>query len=157
MAEEDHAQNVVNKRRKRNINNYINSFIIAILLITAIQDIRTKTISLWLIVMGMIIVLVYTIYLRVNFLIPIGGILVGVLVVIISIATKGKIGMGDGLILMVTGINLGFWRNLEMFLYSLCIAAIISIILLIFKKVKKKDSLPFVPFILAGYILIVIT
>jgi leader peptidase (prepilin peptidase)/N-methyltransferase len=69
--------------------------------------------------------------------------------------TGGKIGMGDGILLCVTGIGLGFWNNLELFGVALFLAAVLSIILMILRVVDRKKSIPFIPFLFAGYLIIV--
>jgi len=82
----------------------------------------------------------------------IGGILVGGSVVLISKATRGKVGMGDGLILCATGIGLGLWGNLELFAFALFMAAVLCIMLLILRLVDRKKSIPFVPFLFLSYV-----
>ncbi|MGB4659688.1 MAG: hypothetical protein WBI07_10930 [Mobilitalea sp.] len=122
-----------------------------------IQDMYKKKIALWMVAAGAVFIGIcvpfsetFSIWDRV------GGIAVGVGVVLISIATAGKIGLGDGLILCVTGLGLGFWGNMELFAVSLFAAAIISIILLILHKADRKKSIPFVPFLMVGYIILII-
>ena len=61
--------------------------------------------------------------------------------------------MGDGLILSVTGLGLGFWNNLELFALALFAAALVSIVLLITRLANRKTSIPFVPFLFLGYLL----
>lgn len=85
-----------------------------------------------------------------------GGILVGVAIFVLSKVTKGKVGDGDAWILMVTGIFLGFRSNIMLLLLSLWMAAAVSILLLILKKAKRKTELPFVCFMIPGYILLLI-
>lgn len=85
-----------------------------------------------------------------------GGILIGAFVMGVSKLTKGNIGMGDGLLLCVTGVYLGFYRNLELFLTALCAAAIWGMILIVLKKAGRKTELPFVPFMLMAYIIMLL-
>ena len=84
----------------------------------------------------------------------IGGLSIGLAIVLLSKLTAGKIGMGDGILLCITGIGLGFWSNLELFGIALFLAAILSIVLLMLKMVDRKKSIPFVPFLFAGYIIL---
>lgn len=128
--------------------------VIISLIISSIQDFKYKKISLWIISFSALLLLVLSIFKKSGLITIIGGVIVGIIVISISIITRSKIGIGDGIVLIMTGIVLGFWRNLELFMYALSIAALISILLLILKKVKKKDSLPFVPFILISYLIV---
>lgn len=80
------------------------------------------------------------------------GFAIGAAVLIISKITGGKIGLGDGLLLCITGLGLGFWGNLELFGIALFFAALISIVLLVLRLVDRKKSIPFVPFMLLAYL-----
>lgn len=125
-----------------------------LLLLTAIQDIYYKKISTWIIVIGGILLCICIPFCKELSLSDRAlGLSVGAGVMITSKATGGKIGMGDGLLLSVTGIGLGFWGNLELFALSLFAAAIVSIALLAFKLADRKKSIPFVPFLFIGYII----
>jgi leader peptidase (prepilin peptidase)/N-methyltransferase len=77
-------------------------------------------------------------------------------VIFISRITGGKIGMGDGLLLCVTGLGLGFWGNMELFAYALFAAAAVSVILLILRLADRKKSIPFVPFLLLSYLFLTV-
>lgn len=127
-----------------------------VLILCGIQDIRQKKISLWIIAIGAVAIVVCVPFCHsCSILDRLGGLAVGVIVTIISIATRGKIGMGDGMILCLTGLGLGFWVNLELFAIALFVAAIISIILLIARRVDRKKAIPFVPFLVIGYAFLV--
>lgn len=76
--------------------------------------------------------------------------------IVISKITGGKIGMGDGILLCITGMGLGFWGNLELFGIALFFAAVVSILLLIFRLADRKKSIPFVPFLFFGYVFLLI-
>lgn len=81
------------------------------------------------------------------------GIGVGAGVMILSLLTRGSIGMGDGMLLSVSGIFLG-GGNYKLFLYGLCYAAIYSLGIFLLKKRKGKKEIPFVPFLFLGYLTI---
>ena len=82
-----------------------------------------------------------------------GGAAIGVMLMFIARLTGESIGMGDGLALVVTGIFLGFWGNLELFLMALFFAGATALFLLIVKKKGKKYRLPFLPFLAAAYLI----
>ena len=126
-----------------------------ILLLCSIQDTFQKKVYSWLIVIGAVLICICIPFSNSTSLMDrFGGVMVGASVIIISKATGGKIGMGDGFLLCVTGMVLGLWGNLELFAYALFAAAIVSIILLSFKLVNQKKSIPFIPFILLSYLFI---
>jgi leader peptidase (prepilin peptidase)/N-methyltransferase len=128
------------------------------LLACGIQDALKKKINLWIIISGGLLIGICVPFCGTfSFVNLIGGVLIGACVIGISIVTGGKIGIGDGLLLCVTGIGLGFWGNLELFGFALFLAAGLSIVLLIFRLADRKKSIPFVPFLFFGYVLLVIT
>lgn len=133
------------------------AFIGLMLLTCGLQDIHRKKIGLWLVIAGgaMISICIpfcnsMSIYARA------GGVAVGAVVILISLATRGKIGLGDGILLCATGLGLGFWDNLELFSIALLLAAIISILLLILRLADRKKAIPFAPFLFIGYVFLLI-
>lgn len=79
------------------------------------------------------------------------GMLVGVTLLILSILTGGRIGAGDAVLLIVTGIYLGFEQNMQLFFSGSLLCGIWALGVLILKKKGRKDSIPFIPFLLAAY------
>lgn len=124
-----------------------------LLLIGALQDIRAKRIHLWIILTGGLTLCVCILFSHnISLTDRVGGLSVGLFVILVSKITGGKIGMGDGFLLCVTGIGLGFWGNLELFALALFAAAVLSVFLLLFKKADRKKCIPFVPFLLLAYL-----
>lgn len=129
-----------------------------LLLFCGVQDILNKRIYLWLIGICTVAVIGCLPFCsNLSATERIGGCALGLCVVILSKATGGKIGMGDGILLCVTGLGLGFWTNTELFGLALFLAALVSIVLLIFKLADRKKSIPFVPFLLIGYVILLAT
>lgn len=81
--------------------------------------------------------------------IPLGT---GALFLALSVVTKGAVGLGDVWILMALGIML----RTERFLWTLCIGMLLAggwaLVLLVAFKKNRHTELPFVPFLLAGYV-----
>ncbi|NLK28225.1 MAG: hypothetical protein GX306_07775 [Clostridiales bacterium] len=137
------------------VETAINGILGALLLLCGIQDLRKKRLYLWLVLVGAILIGICIPFSdSLTWFNRMGGATIGIVVILISLATGGKIGMGDGILLCVTGIGLGFWTNLELFALALLGAAIVSIVLLIFRLADRKKSIPFVPFLLISFILI---
>ena len=78
-------------------------------------------------------------------------VLPGVFLYLMSKATRGAIGEGDALVYLMTGVTLGFFGNIELLTLSLFFSAIVSVFLLVFRKVGKKKRIPFVPFTAIAY------
>ena len=79
------------------------------------------------------------------------GCRVGVFLYLMSKATRGAVGEGDALVYLMTGVTLGFFGNIELLTLSLFFSAIVSVFLLVFRKVGKKKRIPFVPFTAIAY------
>lgn len=133
------------------------TLVAALLFICALQDIKEKRIRTWIVVLAAILLGICVPFLNtISLQDRLGGFLMGGSVILLSRLTQGKIGMGDGMILCVTGLGIGLWPNIELFAIALFYAAIVSIILLVSKKVSKKHSIPFVPFLLLSYLSILV-
>lgn len=125
------------------------------LIIVAIQDLIAKKIKVWIVIVCSVLLCICIPFCPlISLLNRIMGLTLGLLLIFLNKATGGKIGMGDGLVICITGMAFGFWSNLELFALALLIAAIFSIGLLIFKKVDRKKSIPFLPFLFLSYLLL---
>ncbi len=82
------------------------------------------------------------------------GTVVGLAILILSFATKGAVGEGDGLVLMITGFYLGFLNNIRLLCMALFLSAIVSVAAVILGKWGKKTELPFMPFLLISFLII---
>ena len=121
--------------------------------ITSFDDIRTRQVQLLEIIVFAVIGIIFNLYDRTNSLASIiGGVLIGVAVLLFSILTNEKIGKGDAYIIMVTGLYLGFMNTLVLLWISSIFAAVIGMIVLRKCDNSMQKELPFVPFLLLGYI-----
>ena len=84
---------------------------------------------------------------RLTFLERVIGFSLGLLLILLHKVSRGQIGLGDGLILCVTGISLGFYKNSILLINSLFLSAIFSIIYIFIKKANRKTTIPFIPFV----------
>ena len=85
------------------------------------------------------------------------GVVFGLLLLLISRLTRGRFGSGDALVFCNIGLTVGIYTQLGIFGFSLLMTALCAVILMVFRKVGRKSSLPFVPFVLAAYCLIALT
>ncbi len=79
------------------------------------------------------------------------GIMVGVFLVVLSVLTRGGIGIGDGILFMICGLLFGFYENSILLFLSLVFTAAVSGVLIITKHVGRKYTLPFAPFVFVGF------
>ena len=121
------------------------------LLIMAIIDFRKKAIPLLPGVICLLAVSTVLLVAGTGVLSLAMGVLIGVLLYGISRISRGGLGQADALVYAVTGAVLGFYKNLELLLVSLILAALIGLFLLVVKKVGRKYRMPFVPFTFIAY------
>jgi len=80
------------------------------------------------------------------------ALLPGFFLLLISFASKGKIGQGDGIVLLTCGFFLTGILVTEMLLLALVLSSVFAVFLVALRKKKKTESFPFVPFLCAGCI-----
>ena len=80
------------------------------------------------------------------------GIMIGAVFIGISLISDGKLGMGDAIAILVTGIYLTGSGTAFTVLYAMLLSALFSIVLLALHKGTRKTELPFLPFLLAGFL-----
>ena len=127
------------------------------LMTVSIMDIRSRKISIWLLLSGGILVLatcgnqfaagslaLYDI---------LGGMVPGLLLLAIAFVTK-KAGYGDGMVLVLVGMVVGGGKSFVIFGVSLFLISVFSIILLLFRKVRRNSTIPYLPFLSAAWLLI---
>lgn len=81
------------------------------------------------------------------------GLIVGILFLLISHLTRGQIGMGDAYVIIILCIMLGIFSGMEVITYSFLLSAIIAMILAGLFHFNKKKTMPFLPFLLAGFLI----
>lgn len=80
------------------------------------------------------------------------GSCIGLGLVLLSLLSRQAIGTGDGLMFIASGASLGLTDNLWLLLISLALSSAASIVLMIMLKFKGRNRIPFIPFMLTGYI-----
>lgn len=126
--------------------------------ICGIEDFRLKKISIVVInVFAILGVILHIVYKRITWQEMLGGVLIGAILLLIAFCSKQKIGYGDGALFIATGIYLGFWNNLILLWISSILVAVFGVIKYFYNKRKgmktKNITLPFAPFVLVVYII----
>lgn len=139
----------------------INIFLAGIFLfICVVTDIKKKKISVVACVVFFVAGLTVDILYKMESLEELGNMwqsfLPGIILILLAVVTKEKIGKGDGLVMVVMGILLGIEKSLEIFMTALFLSAAVAIGLIITKKVKRNYEMPFVPFLAVGMCLMLL-
>lgn len=133
---------------------YIKVIIAAILLLLAVMDFKKKEVPLWLIAILLIASITGRLILGVDMFSVLSGISVGGVILGIAFLTKEKIGIGDGLIAICLGLYMGGEKVILSLLIASIIMTIVSVILLLMKKGKMETTLPFIPAIFIGFLIV---
>ena len=80
----------------------------------------------------------------------------GLFLLVYFISRKG-LGGGDVKFMAAAGLYLGFTDTLPAILYGTVLAALTGLVLILLKKIGRKDTIPLVPFLLAGILIAVFT
>lgn len=126
------------------------------LLIQSIWDIRAKKISLWISLCFGGCSLVYSIYCGRNWMEFVIALVPGVICFVIGYCTKESIGYGDAILLCALGMLYTFEEVLLICMTALILAGMVGLILLVVFRKNGKYEIPFVPFLLAGWIILFI-
>lgn len=127
--------------------------VIGMLAICATEDLRKKQIHLNVVLaFGILGIVFHMLGQEQTIENIIFGMGVGGVLLLLSILTGGKIGIGDGVLLVVTGIYLGLEQNLMLFAGSLFICACYALLLLVLRRRKRNDTLAYAPFVLVSYV-----
>lgn len=133
-------------------------FCMGILLSLSVIDIHFRRIPVDILVMASIAALVYQgITRQADLWMAVGGAGVGILFLLVSKVTREGFGYGDSWAILALGIYLGLWGVLDVLAGTFCLLAAASLICLTAKKMSRKHTIPFIPFLAAGYLLSVLT
>ena len=136
-----------------NMQIIVQIFLMILLVITAVIDIKKREIPAALIALGASLATAYVVYSFVNEagcakVVP--ALLPGAAMLLISLVTRGEVGLGDGLMLLFIGPVFGLEQTVAGLLIALFISSIFSIVVLALKKGNRKTKLAFIPFLTLG-------
>ena len=129
----------------------------AFLCLLSVYDIRTKTIPCRAApVFGAAVGILHLLLKDLPLSRLAAGLLPGAVLLFVSLAFRSMLGGGDGLVVMACGAALGPERTFAALTTAFVLCAIFSIILLLLKKVRRSDTLPFLPFLACSHIIMLI-
>lgn len=77
----------------------------------------------------------------------------GVILLLLAFVT-GKIGYGDGWVIAIIGLLLGYRSGMTVFFISLFLSGMAGILLLLLRKVNSKSTIPYIPFVTIAVVLV---
>ncbi len=134
-----------------------NTLMLGFFSISAYQDYRKRKINVYFLLTGGIIGLLFHLYsMEFGIIEILFGMGIGIMILLYGFLLGGGVGLADGMILIVSGIFLGFEKNLEVFIAGLFLVGITSLFLSVIKKKGRTYRIPFAPFLLVGYLFVMV-
>ena len=139
-----------------NIGITVKILLVIVVTIAAIYDMRTMTVPMWTVYL-LTVLSVCMIILRLTerkyagqMRLILLSCIPWILICICNRCNIDLIGTGDGVMIANIGIIMTLSGLFFVLAMALTLASVSSAILLVFKKVKKHDRIPFVPFLAVG-------
>ena len=82
-----------------------------------------------------------------------GTIIVFMLFMASSAASRGQLGTGDAFIFALTGLGLGVMANIFIIMFSFILAFFAAVFLVLVKHKPKSYGMPLAPFVLSSFII----
>ena len=124
----------------------------------SVFDVRSRRLPIVLLLCGLGAASVYQILFgTIPLAFSLAGAAVGVGFLAVSKVTGEAIGYGDSFLILELGIYLGFWNLLYLLMISFTVAAVFAMAVLVIRHFKRKTVFPFVPFLLTGYVAVLLS
>lgn len=123
------------------------------LLTCAVCDLKSRTLPVWILIIAQLCSLI--VFLRQEYTGYFDGVLggvIGVCLFLLSRITREAVGYGDSWLVLILGLAFGARTTLWILAIASLVCALVSFFFLIGGKGKKDTLLPFVPFLLLGYL-----
>ena len=122
------------------------------ILICAVYDCKTKEIPVWIITLfGTIAIIIMAASGNKEDVMPvIYAFVPGAFLLLLSLCTKESVGYGDGFVVLVIGLLVGFAPCVSAVCAAFVLSGIFSFFLLILHRINVKSRLAYMPFLAAG-------
>ncbi|MBQ8823166.1 MAG: prepilin peptidase [Lachnospiraceae bacterium] len=119
----------------------------------SIWDVKRKEIPGKLLLSGLLTGLAYGILQEEGWLVLM-GIIPGVLLIFMGFLTREKVGYGDGVMVIILGLVLGWPDSFLVYMLAQFGVLLFAIGLLAVRKVPRDEQIPFAPFLAAGLFIV---
>ena len=136
------------------MENTIKIIVAAVLLLLAVEDYRKKEIPIWQMILLFSVAIIGRGLLGVEWFAQLLGVSIGLCMLGISFLTKQKIGYADSFSLLAMGFFLGAERLLWAMLLASLVLCVVSGFLLLRKKASLQSTLPYLPALWIGFIVV---
>lgn len=136
----------------------IEKALVAVLLVVmAYRDWRTKQIScLSLVLMAILVLVLRMLFVEDTIWSTLGGVAVGIAFFFISKYSRESVGYGDSWLILLLGVFVGGKMIMEVIFTASFLAALFSIGYGLVRGWNRKNTIPFIPFLAAAYVGVVL-
>ena len=85
------------------------------------------------------------------------GLIPGLILLAVNRITKGAVGLGDVYVILLLGVMLGFEKTFTILFLSMVMTALFGLACMALGNRNRKDSLPYMPFVLAALVVFTIS
>lgn len=135
-----------------------------ILLLWAVEDIRYKSIQNIHLLGGSVLLLIFVALEGLGMDVSgigrggvadmVVGMSLGLVLLLLSLTGGNVMGAADGVVILLLGMIYGVWEVTEILLASLSLFCVMMGGMLWTKKIERKTRVPFLPFVLIGYLVV---
>jgi len=123
----------------------------------SVSDVKTKTIPAWASPAFLLLSGVLHLFLQdLSAAAFLAGLIPGAVLLILSLVFRASVGTGDGFAAMACGAALGPERIMAALAAAFVFCAVFCMVLLFLKRIRRSDSLPFLPFLASSHIVMLI-
>lgn len=134
------------------MNEVMTAGIVIYIGIMGIIDYRKHSVSLAMIVAAALAVVIANVYTgNMNYIAMAAGMVPAILLYFSGVMTGGAIGSGDAALLAIIGGASGAAAAMLTLAIGSTFAAVFSAVMLMLKKIRLNQQLPFIPFMCIGY------
>ena len=134
------------------------AIIVTVLLGCSYYDVKEKRVPLAWILAGMAAILIANMIGKdMGISACLIGMTLGAVLVAVSKWSKEALGIGDALLILMIGMGMGIYQTALVVFYALFVTSVVCAVLLMMKRVGKKTRIPFVPFLLLGYVGVILS
>lgn len=123
------------------------------LLMGTVCDLIKRELSVVYLISGTIFAMFYQIFNHKKmWYVSVGGVVIGILFLLLSKYTEEQIGYGDSWMILNLGIYLGIWKLVCLLGVVFGFSFLFSCAGILCRKLTRHTRIPFYPFLMAGYI-----
>ncbi|MDD6034739.1 MAG: hypothetical protein PUC30_00850 [Lachnospiraceae bacterium] len=118
----------------------------------AIEDKRYLGIKKITLAVAAVILLFAGCFGKIGWQLRMGGVAFGIVLLMFCVFSGEALGIADGILVLVCGAAFGLYETMALCFFASLYAGGCSVILLCLRRAGRKSRIPFLPFLLLGYI-----